>query len=78
MKLICIIIPRMFDLDFLSLFYLIAMTNQELIDAGMKTMDETDQAIERTKKVNQTNQQFQASILSLLSLLALLTLDLYP
>lgn len=28
-----------------------SMTNQELVDAGMKTMDETDQAIERTKKV---------------------------
>ncbi|XP_068661932.1 novel plant SNARE 12-like [Aristolochia californica] len=27
------------------------MTNQELIDAGTKTMDETDQAIERSKKV---------------------------
>ncbi|XP_068658959.1 novel plant SNARE 12-like [Aristolochia californica] len=27
------------------------MTNQELINAGMKTMDETDQAIERSKKV---------------------------
>lgn len=27
------------------------MTNQELIDAGKKTMDETDQAIERTQKV---------------------------
>eukprot|EP00262_Sarcandra_glabra_P014847 TRINITY_DN4437_c0_g1_i1.p1 TRINITY_DN4437_c0_g1~~TRINITY_DN4437_c0_g1_i1.p1 ORF type:complete len:272 (+),score=61.17 TRINITY_DN4437_c0_g1_i1:304-1119(+) len=28
-----------------------AMSNQELITAGMKTMDETDQALERTKKV---------------------------
>ncbi|KAK2396187.1 putative plant SNARE [Trifolium repens] len=27
------------------------MSNQELINAGMKTMDETDQAIERSKKV---------------------------
>ncbi|KAI5057757.1 hypothetical protein GOP47_0027772 [Adiantum capillus-veneris] len=27
------------------------MTNQELIDGGNKTMDETDQAIERSKKV---------------------------
>lgn len=27
------------------------MTNQELIDTGKKTMDETDQAIERSKKV---------------------------
>ncbi|KAL5538435.1 hypothetical protein UlMin_042980 [Ulmus minor] len=28
-----------------------AMTNQELVTAGRQTMDETDQAIERTKKV---------------------------
>lgn len=28
-----------------------SMTNQELIDAGNKTMDETDQAIERSKQV---------------------------
>ncbi|KDP28003.1 hypothetical protein JCGZ_19083 [Jatropha curcas] len=28
-----------------------AMSNQELVDAGMKTMDETDQVIERSKKV---------------------------
>jgi SNARE protein len=28
------------------------MSNQELINAGTKTMDEIDQAIERTKKVN--------------------------
>ncbi|KAK4773137.1 hypothetical protein SAY87_028156 [Trapa incisa] len=28
-----------------------SMTNQELIDAGKKTMDETDQVIERSKKV---------------------------
>ncbi|KAJ8767273.1 hypothetical protein K2173_017317 [Erythroxylum novogranatense] len=28
-----------------------AMSNQELIDAGKKTMDETDQVIERSKKV---------------------------
>ncbi|PON64838.1 Target SNARE coiled-coil domain containing protein [Parasponia andersonii] len=28
-----------------------SMTNQELVSAGMKTMDETDQAIDRTKKV---------------------------
>lgn len=28
-----------------------AMSNQELVNAGMKTMDETDQTIERTKKV---------------------------
>ncbi|PSR85248.1 putative plant SNARE like [Actinidia chinensis var. chinensis] len=28
-----------------------AMSNQELVNAGMKTMDETDQTIERSKKV---------------------------
>lgn len=28
-----------------------AMTNQQLVDAGMKQMDETDQVIERSKKV---------------------------
>ncbi|KAK4801168.1 hypothetical protein SAY86_021655 [Trapa natans] len=28
-----------------------SMTNQELVDAGKKTMDETDQVIERSKKV---------------------------
>ncbi|KAH7443530.1 hypothetical protein KP509_02G039100 [Ceratopteris richardii] len=27
------------------------MTNQELVESGNKTMDETDQAIERSKKV---------------------------
>ena len=30
----------------------IEMSNQELINAGMKTMDETDQAIERSKQVS--------------------------
>lgn len=29
------------------------MSNQELINAGMKTMDETDQTIERSKQVDQ-------------------------
>jgi SNARE protein len=29
------------------------MSNQELVDAGMKTMNETDQAIERSKQVNE-------------------------
>lgn len=28
------------------------MSNQELVNAGMKTMDETDQAIERSKQVS--------------------------
>lgn len=32
--------------------YPLAMSNQELINTGTKTMNETDQAIERTKKVN--------------------------
>lgn len=27
------------------------MSNQELVNAGKKTMDETDQAIERSKQV---------------------------
>lgn len=30
---------------------LVEMSNQQLVDAGMKTMDETDQAIERSKQV---------------------------
>lgn len=30
----------------------VAMSNQELINAGTKTMNETDQTIERTVKVN--------------------------
>lgn len=29
-----------------------AMSNQELINTGMKRMDETDQAIERSKQVS--------------------------
>lgn len=36
------VLPILFDLE---------MSNQELINAGMKTMDETDQAIERSKQV---------------------------
>lgn len=39
-----------------SLIYIpvfLAMSNQELIDAGVKTMNETDQAIERSKQVNE-------------------------
>ena len=28
-----------------------AMTNQQLVDSGNRMMDETDQAIERSKKV---------------------------
>lgn len=31
---------------------IIEMSNQELINAGTKTMDETDQAIERSKQVS--------------------------
>lgn len=33
-------------------FMCIAMSNQELVDAGTKRMDETDQAIERSKQVS--------------------------
>lgn len=35
-----------------NLFCLAAMSNQQLIDAGTKQMDETDQVIERSKKVS--------------------------
>lgn len=31
--------------------YIAAMSNQELVDHGHKMMDETDQAIERSKQV---------------------------
>ncbi|CAK9145625.1 unnamed protein product [Ilex paraguariensis] len=31
----------------------VAMSNQELVNAGMKTMDETDQAIELSKQTEQ-------------------------
>lgn len=41
------------------------MSNQELINAGTKTMDETDQAIERTKKVN-TKCQYEMFVFPLL------------
>lgn len=34
------------------ILYPIGMSNQELVNAGMKTMDETDQAIERSKQVS--------------------------
>jgi hypothetical protein len=34
------------------LAYPTEMSNQELVNAGMKTMDETDQAIERSKQVS--------------------------
>lgn len=37
------------------------MSNQELIDGGRKQMDETDQAIDRTKKVGSST--FPAFIL---------------
>lgn len=46
-----------FHFDFIAddLFHFasinIEMSNQQLIDAGMSTMDETDQAIERSKQV---------------------------
>jgi hypothetical protein len=41
----------------------VAMSNQELINAGTKTMDETDQAIVRTQKVNNFLKQDLAQIL---------------
>lgn len=40
------------------------MSNQELINAGTKTMDETDQAIDRTKKVN-TKWQYEMFVFPL-------------
>ena len=39
----------------------IAMSNQELVDAGMKRMDETDQAIERSKQVSHKNKCYSLS-----------------
>jgi hypothetical protein len=36
---------------FSFIFCDIEMTNQELVDVGRKKMDETDQAIERSKQV---------------------------
>lgn len=33
-------------------FHFAAMTNQQLVDNGNRMMDETDQAIERSKKVS--------------------------
>ncbi|RZR74649.1 hypothetical protein BHM03_00040525 [Ensete ventricosum] len=38
----------------LILHHLVDMSNQELIDTGRKQMDETDQAIERSKMVNRS------------------------
>lgn len=38
------------------------MSNQELIDAGMKTMDETDQVIERSKKVYSFMDPFSSNV----------------
>ena len=35
-----------------SINYCAEMSNQELVNAGMKTMNETDQTIERSKQVN--------------------------
>lgn len=44
-------------------FYIyIAMSNQELVDAGMKRMDETDQAIERSKQVSYRNKCITLSL----------------
>lgn len=36
----------------------VEMSNQQLVDAGMKTMDETDQAIERSKQVEENCHPF--------------------
>ena len=39
------------------------MSNQELINAGMKRMDETDQAIERSKQVTHIRFRTMTSLL---------------
>lgn len=41
-----------------------AMSNQELINAGMKTMDETDQTIERSKMVSAQSHHGTSSLMS--------------
>jgi SNARE protein len=38
------------------------MSNQELVDAGMKRMDETDQAIERSKQVSYRKKYISLSL----------------
>ena len=40
----------------------VAMSNQELVDAGMKRMDETDQAIERSKQVSYRKKYISLSL----------------
>lgn len=50
-------------------FYVVDMTNQQLVDNGHRMMDDTDQAIERSKKVCPSNRtllyQLQSSIIFL-------------
>ena len=42
---------NIFGMMELNVTLCIAMSNQELVDAGVKRMDETDQAIQRSKQV---------------------------
>lgn len=49
--------------------YFAAMTNQQLMDSGNRMMDETDQAIERSKQVSVCSEddysfQFQSLVVS--------------
>ena len=47
----------------MAIYVIADMTNQQLIDSGNRMMDETDEAIERSKKVSlSSEQQSSASI----------------
>jgi len=52
----CMVLRVVNNIFYLSYYahlsYPTEMSNQELVNAGMKTMDETDQAIERSKQVS--------------------------
>lgn len=53
------------------------MSNQELISAGNKTMDETDQAIERSKQVHSSFWRcFSISTIRILSLFPICRLSI--
>lgn len=65
-------IKRLTCLKLKLIFYVIAMSNQELVDAGMKRMDETDQAIERSKQVSYKKNHVVLLTITLVTLLFLL------
>ena len=65
-------IKRLTCLKLKLIFYVIAMSNQELVDAGMKRMDETDQAIERSKQVSYKKKHVVFLTITLVTLLFLL------